>query len=122
MRNPKNHYLCTMDSTRQQKIGRQIQKDLGEIVQRTPSVTAGALVTITRVNVTSDLSLARVNLSIFGGPDKETVLNTIKEHKSELRYQLGQRIRNQVRIIPELQFFIDDSLDVIERIDNLLKQ
>lgn len=111
-----------MDSTRQQKIGRQIQKDLGEIVQRTPAVTAGALVTITRVNVTSDLSLARVNLSIFGGPDKETVLSTIKEHKSELRYQLGQRIRNQVRIIPELQFFIDDSLDIIERIDNLLKQ
>ncbi|HAQ65773.1 MAG TPA: 30S ribosome-binding factor RbfA [Bacteroidales bacterium] len=111
-----------MDSTRQQKIGRQIQKDLGEIIQRSPAVTAGALVTITRVNVTSDMSLARVNMSIFGGPGKEEVLKIIKEHKNELRYELGQRIRNQVRIIPELQFFIDDSLDIIERIDNLLKQ
>lgn len=111
-----------MDSTRQQKVGRQIQKDLGEIIQRTPSITAGALVTITRVNVTSDLSLARVNLSIFGGQGKDEVIARMREHKNELRFELGQRIRNQVRIIPDLQFFIDDSLDVIERIEDLLKQ
>lgn len=114
-------YLCTMDSTRQQKVGRQIQKDLGEIIQRNPALTAGALVTITRVNVTPDLSIARVNLSIFGGAGKDAVLNLMKEHKGELRYELGQRIRNQVRIIPELQFFIDDTLDRLERIDELLK-
>lgn len=115
-------YFCIMDSTRQLKIGRLLQKDIGEILQREPSFCGGALITLTKVNVTSDLSLARVNLSIFATQDKEAVLKIVESHGQEIRHKLGQRIRHQVRIIPELQFFIDDSLDQMERIDELLKQ
>ena len=115
-------YFCIMDSTRQLKIGRLLQKDIGEILQREPSFRGGALITVTKVNVTSDLSLARVNLSIFATQDKSAVLKIVESHSQEIRHKLGQRIRHQVRIIPELQFFIDDTLDQMERIDELLKQ
>jgi ribosome-binding factor A len=111
-----------MESTRQNKISRLIQKEMGELLQQSAQLFPGAMITVTRVNVTPDLSLARVNVSIFATDNKESVLKSLDKHSRELRFLLGKRIHNQVRIIPELQFFIDDTLDYLEKIDNLLKQ
>ena len=111
-----------METTRQQKISRLIQRDLGEIFQREArAVYNGAMITVTAVRVTKDLSLARVFLSIFAVTDKNVVFNKVKEHVKDTRVKLATRIRNQVRIIPELEFFMDDSLDYIENIEKLLK-
>jgi ribosome-binding factor A len=110
-----------METTRQNKISRLLQKDLSDIFQREGRyLYGGALVTITKVHVTSDLSIARVYLSLFATKDKNELLNLIKTHTKELRFKLGQRIGRQVRVIPDLQFFIDDSLDYIEKIEKLL--
>lgn len=78
------------------------------------------MITVTKVNVTSDLSLARVYLSLFGTDDKETLLEGIRKHKNEIKYKLGNRIRNQLRAVPDIEFFEDDSLDYIDNIDKLL--
>jgi ribosome-binding factor A len=111
-----------MESTRQQKIARLIQKDLGEIFQQLcRDEFHGNLVTVTKVAVTPDLALAKTYLSLFGKTDKNVLLNHFREHKKAIRLQLGNRIHNQVRVIPELEFFIDDSLDYIENIERLLK-
>ena len=110
-----------MESKRQQKISRLLQRDLGEIFQQvTRNHRQGYLITVTKVNITPDMSLARVFLSLFGPGNKEEVFNWVKHQKSEIRHQLGIRTKNQLRIIPDLEFFIDDSLDYIENIDNLL--
>jgi ribosome-binding factor A len=112
-----------MESTRQQKIARLIQKDLGMIFQReSRNLFGGAMITVTKVSVAKDLSVAKSYLSLFGMKDKESTLENIRVHTKEIRRQLGQREHNQLRIIPELQFFIDDSLDYIENIDKLLKE
>lgn len=112
-----------MDSTRQLKISRLLLKELGYLFQiNSRKYTNKGLITITKVNVTKDMGLARVNLSLFGVGDKQETLKTIKHHTSEIRRDLGLRIRNQVRIIPELEFFEDDALDYIENIENLLKK
>jgi ribosome-binding factor A len=116
------NYFCSMESTRQNKISRLIQKEMGELLQQSAQLFPGAMITVTRVNVTPDLSLARVNVSIFATDNKESVLKSLDKHSRELRFLLGKRIHNQVRIIPDLQFFIDDTLDYLEKIDNLLKQ
>ena len=111
-----------MESKRQQRISRLLQKDLGEIFQReTKSLAGGAMITVTKVNVTSDLAITRVYLSLFGTEDKEALLNKIRDHKNEIKYKLGNRIRNQLRVVPDLEFYEDDSLDYIENIDRLLK-
>ena len=110
-----------MESTRQQKISRLVQKDLGEILQQKgQGILGGVLITVTKVNVTKDLSVAKVFLSLFTSADKEIMLDTIRQHTREIRYELGHRVRNQLRVIPEIHFFLDDSLDYIERIDDLL--
>jgi ribosome-binding factor A len=82
----------------------------------------GGMVTITKVIVTKDLSIARFYLSIFAVKDKGNMLEEIRSHTPELRYRLGNRIAKQVRIIPNLEFFEDDSLDYIENIEKLLKE
>lgn len=111
-----------MESNRQLKLARQVQKDIGEIFeQELRGVFAGALITVTKVSVTRDLSIARIYLSLFGVKDKKELLEKIRVHKSEMRYHLGNKIRKQVRIVPELEFFEDDSLDYIENIERLLK-
>lgn len=111
-----------MESNRQLKLARQVQKDIGEIFeQELRGVFAGALITVTKVSVTRDLSIARVHLSLYGVKDKKELLEKVRNHKSELRYHLGTRIRKQVRIVPELEFFEDDSLDYIDNIERLLK-
>lgn len=112
-----------MESTRQQKIARLVQKDLGEIFQmQARNLFHGAMITVTKVNVTKDMSLARVYLSLFGVKDKEALLDIIKSHTREVRRELGIREKNQLRVIPDLQFFIDDSLDYIENLDHLLNK
>ena len=110
-----------MDTTRQNKIARLIQKDLGTIFQQSAPVFGGSMITVTKVYVTGDLSIAKAYLSIFGGKGKEAVMGLVRGHVREIRHQLGALERNQLRVIPELQFFEDDSLDYIENIENLLK-
>ncbi len=110
-----------MESKRQQKISRLLQKDLGEILRIFGSEQLrGYMITVTKVNISPDMSLARVYLSLFGPTDKAEAFKSINQHKKEIRHQLGVRVKGQLRIIPELDFYIDDSLDYIENIDKLL--
>jgi len=118
-----NRYFCKMENTRLDRVSKLLQKDLGEIIQiDLKHVTKGAMVTVTKVKVTPDLSLAKVYLSLFATPDKEVLMADIKRHSSEIRGKLGSRIRNQLRVVPNLQFYDDDSLDYIENIENLLNE
>ena len=100
---------------------RVIQKDLGEIFQRETQLAPGKMVTVTVVRISPDLSLAKVYLSIFPGKEQEENLKRIKSRSGEVRKLLGDRVRNQLRIVPELSFYLDDSLNYAERIDELLK-
>lgn len=112
-----------MDSTRQQKIARQIQRDIAEILQKELADTLrGTLVTVTTVRVSPDLAYAKLYISIFPFERSKAILETIKEKSWYVRKLLGARIRNQLKIVPELEWFIDDSLEYIENIDNLLKE
>ena len=106
-----------MESTRLQKIERLLQKELSDIFQKQ---THGVLVSVSVVRVSPDLSVARAYLSIFPSDKSQELLEAIRSNTKAIRFDLGQRIRLQVRKIPELSFFIDDSLDYIENIDNLL--
>ncbi len=111
-----------MDSTRQLKYNRLFQKELGELFQREGYNYYGkAFVTITNVRVSPDLGIAKVYLSIFGVPDSNAVLASIEKHYKEIRREFGSQIRHQARIVPELKFFIDDSLNYVEKIEKLLK-
>lgn len=112
-----------MENTRQQKIAKQIQRDIAEIFQRDLSASLrGSLVTVTTVRVSPDLAYAKVYVSIFPYERAQAVLETIESLNRTIRGALGNRMRNQVKSIPELQFFIDDSLEYIENIDSLLKK
>ncbi|MFA6924089.1 MAG: 30S ribosome-binding factor RbfA [Bacteroidales bacterium] len=112
-----------MATTRQNKVARLIQKNLSEIFQQESiNYCRGSMITVTKVNVTPDLSIARTNLSIYGTSDKSALLKIVKDDTKEIRHKLAVRIKNQVRIIPNLEFFIDDSLDYIENIEKLLKK
>ena len=112
-----------MDSTRQLKYARLIQKEMGDIFQRNgPNYYGKAFVTVTGVRVSPDLGIARVYLSVFGIKDAQGVIDQVEVHNKEIRRELGNRIRHQARIIPELKFFLDDSLDYAEKINKLLDQ
>ncbi|MFP4557244.1 MAG: 30S ribosome-binding factor RbfA [Bacteroidales bacterium] len=112
-----------MEGTRLSKVSRQIQKDLGEIFQRqAQALFLGKMITVTNVRVTPDLSIAKVYLSIFPPENKEETLTLVKQQTKTIRHELAQRVRKQMRIVPELAFYIDDSLDYIENIDRLLKE
>jgi ribosome-binding factor A len=80
------------------------------------------MVSVTRTKISPDLSICTAYLSIFPSEKAEEILGNINKNEKSIRYELGTRIRNQVRIIPELRFFIDDSLDYLDRIDELLKK
>ncbi|MCD4734795.1 MAG: 30S ribosome-binding factor RbfA [Bacteroidales bacterium] len=111
-----------MDSLRQNKISRLIQRDLGDIFQREISgMFGGAMITVTKVHVSKDLSVAKTYLSLFATDNKDDLLDTIRLHTKEIRYRLGKKVKNQLRVVPELQFYLDDSLDYIENIEDLLK-
>lgn len=113
-----------MESQRQKKIAGIIQKDIADILQRAAKDggLSGILISVTKVSVTADLSIAKVFLSIFPNKDSEELLEGIKSNEPLIKHELAQRTRHQLRRIPELQFFIDDSLDYIENIDKSLKR
>ena len=92
------------------------------IFQEQTRAMHGVMVSVTRVKVSPDLSICTAYLSIFPSERGEEILHNIETNNKSVRYTLGQRVRNQLRIIPELRFFIDDSLDYIEHIDELLKK
>jgi ribosome-binding factor A len=112
-----------MDSVRQSKIARLLQKELATIFQaENRNILPGKLITVTVVRVTPDLGLAKVYLSIFPHKPEEDVLTPVKDHTSIIRNTLGQNVRHQLRVVPELAFYIDDSMDYVEKIDRLLKK
>ena len=111
-----------MDSKRQQKFSRLIQKELGDIFQRDMKGQFGnAFITVTRAQVSPDLGVARVYLSFMLTPSKERLLEDIQEKTKQIRQTLGNRIRNQARIIPELVFFLDESAEYAARMDQLIE-
>lgn len=110
-----------MQETRQNRIARLLQKELAEIFQGQTRMMHGVMVSVTRAKVSPDLSICTAYLSIFPSEKAEELLANIHKNEKAIRYELGTRIRNQVRIIPELRFFIDDSLDYLDRIDELLR-
>lgn len=112
-----------MESTRQKRVARLIQKELAIIFQQSSqAVFNGKMVSVTVVHVTPDLALAKVYLSLFPGKEKESILEHILDRNKWIRHELSKKIRHQVKTIPELTFYIDDSLDYIENIDRLLKK
>jgi ribosome-binding factor A len=111
-----------MDNTRLQKIERLIQKDLGEIFLSQTRQMQGILVSVTKVRISPDLSLAKAYLSVFPSEKGAKIVENIHSQKKTVRYELGLRIGKQVRRIPELAFFLDDSIDYLEHIDQLLNQ
>ncbi|GAB3335620.1 30S ribosome-binding factor RbfA [Larkinella ripae] len=109
-----------MESKRQQKVARLLQKDLSEIFQRdSRHLFNNAFITVTNVRVSPDLSIARVYLSFLVTPNKELLLELIKEKGKSIRQQLGDRVRHQLRIIPELHFFLDDTAEYAAKMDAL---
>ena len=111
-----------MQETRKNRISRLLQKELAEIFQSQTRKMHGILVSVTRVRISPDLSICTAYLSIFPSEKGEEFPKNITANEKTLRYELGTRVRNQLRIIPELRFFIDDSLDYIDHIDELLKK
>lgn len=109
-----------MDTTRQQKINRLIQKELGEIFRKQTQQMKGVLVSVSVVRVSPDLGMAKVYLSIFPSEIGKELLANIKANVKALRFDLGQKVGKQLRVIPELVFYLDDSLDYLENIDKLL--
>lgn len=111
-----------MESTRQAKIARLIQKELSEIFRQQTAKTHGTLITVSTVRVSPDLSIAKVYLSVFPSEKATDMLKSINDNAQTIRYELAQKVRYQLRKTPALAFYIDDSLDYIENIDNLLNK
>lgn len=111
-----------METTRQNKISRLIQKELSEIFLLQTKAMHGVLVSVSVVRISPDMSYARVYLSIFPSGKSEEIIKNISDNTKSIRFELGNRVRHQLRIIPELKFFVDDSLDYVEKIDKLLKE
>lgn len=116
-------YYTRMESTRQNKVGRQIQKDISEIINaQSKQLFPGKMFTITSVRVSNDLGQAKIYVSIFPSDESEKLVKELNLHVSLFRNELGNRMRNQVKKIPELIFYLDDSLDYLENIEKLLKK
>ena len=116
-------YLCRpMASIRQEKIAELLKRELSLVFQKEArTLCQGAMVTVTIVRVSPDLSSAKAYLSVFAGPDKKEVLKNINQNNKAIRYEVSQKVKNQLRKTPEFMFYLDDSLDYAEKIDNLLK-
>ena len=109
-----------METTRQNKIARLIQKELSDMFLLQTKAMHGVLVSVSVVRISPDLSYAKAYLSVFPSERSEEIVKNINANVKTIRYELGQRVRFQLRIIPELKFFVDDSLDYAARIDELL--
>ena len=105
-----------METTRQNKISRLLQKELSEIFLLQTKAMPGVLVSVSAVRISPDMSIARVYLSVFPSEKAEEIVKNVNDNMKSIRFE-----RHQLRIIPELKFFVDDSLDYIEKIDSLLK-
>jgi ribosome-binding factor A len=111
-----------MESTRQKKVSRLIQKEVADIfLKKSSEMGHGKMISVTKVRVSPDLSFAKIYISIYPSAGQDDVLKAIHEHSKKIRFEMGQKVRRQLRIVPEIVFFIDDSLDYIEKIDKLLK-
>ncbi len=111
-----------VESTRQKKVSRLIQKEIAGIFLRKGSEFApGKMISITKVRISPDLSFAKIYLSIFPSTDNNHVLEVVQDNTTKIRFDLGHKVRSQLRIVPDIAFFIDDSLDYIDKIDRLLK-
>ncbi|NNE78613.1 MAG: 30S ribosome-binding factor RbfA [Pricia sp.] len=112
-----------METQRQKKIAGVIQEDIVDILQRAAidGGLKGTLISVTKVSVTTDLSIAKVYISIFPNKGAKELLAGIKSNQPLIKHELAQRTRNQLRRVPELLFFLDDSLDYIENIEKSLK-
>jgi len=111
-----------MNNTRQQKIERLIQKDLGEMFLLETKQLPGVLVSVTKVRMSPDFGVSKAYLSIFPSERSDEILENINKQKKSIRYELGLRIGKSVRHVPELIFYLDDSIDYLENIDHLLNQ
>ncbi|MFD1631182.1 30S ribosome-binding factor RbfA [Pseudopedobacter beijingensis] len=112
-----------MESKRQQKFARVIQKDLGEMFQRDGNnFIPGSMITVTKVRVSPDLGMARVFLSFFNVPDATESIKKIKSHNSEIRYNLGKKIKDQVKSVPQLEFFLDDTNEYVDKMDKIFNE
>ncbi|HCS88251.1 MAG TPA: 30S ribosome-binding factor RbfA [Bacteroidales bacterium] len=111
-----------METTRQQKIARLLQKDLGDIFLRYAHKFKGVLISVSEVRISSDLSVAHVYLSIFPSRLQGDVMKQIEEDRRQIRGEMGNLERHQLRIIPELSFHVDETIDKMSHIDDLLKQ
>ena len=111
-----------METNRQKKIAGVLQKDLVDVLQNAAQEgMKGVIISVTKVNVTADLSVAKVYLSIFPNNKRDELIEGIKTNKALIKHELAQRTRNQLRRMPELNFYMDDSLDYIEDIDASLR-
>lgn len=112
-----------MDNTRQQKIAKQIQKDVADIFQKEgAAIVRGMLITVTAVRVSPDFGYAKIYVSVFPFERSGELMQELEKNNWFIRRALGQRIRNQLKSVPEIQFFLDDSLEYIEHIDQALKR
>ena len=115
--------MAENENTRQLKVAREIQRDLAELIRsRGMAAFGGAMVTVSGVKMSPDLSLAKVYVSIFPSERADSVMQRLEEESRKLRGELGRRVAKQLRIVPDLAFFRDDSLDYVEHIDELLKK
>lgn len=117
-------YFCGMETQRQRKIAGVIQKDIVAILQKAAidGGLRGTLISVSKVSVTTDLSIAKVYVSIFPTDQSKELLEGIKSNQPLIKHELAQRTRNQLRRVPELLFYLDDSLDYIEKIEKSLKR
>jgi ribosome-binding factor A len=111
-----------MQTKREERIERMLQKELGEMFLLYAREKSGVIISVSDVKVSPDLSLAKVFLSIFPNEKANDVFSVINIDTKTIRYELGKRIRHQLRVIPELTFLLDNSLDYLEKIDELLKK
>lgn len=109
-----------METTRQNKIARLLQKELSDMFQRQTAAMHGVLVSVSKCRVSPDMSVCRGYLSVFPSERAEEIVGNINANVKSVRFELGKRVRLQLRIIPELKFFVDDSLDYDEHIGELL--
>lgn len=110
-------------STRQLKVARELQRDLAEIIRsKGMAVFGGAMVTVSEVRISPDLSVAKVYVSIFPSAKAESVMKILEDNKKAFRGELGRMVASQLRIVPEMDFYLDTTLDYAEHIDELLKK